>query len=519
MALFQQSDGPRLKPLAIASGGGGAPSLITEDNIKNIHGKGIHLGDMAAVDDFFESLAGHGGGWSGHKRNANSAGSLLEGAQGGKPCGQVAAFAEQFSIPLSEGGFGGGGGGCFGGGGGGGYYGGDGGEDVSSNGEGGWSFASGTDVAIQEGANEGPGEVVILPAMSGKRCGCEYQCLPLSADMVSIRCLCPSHLFLGPDGFSCIADVTVGQAVDLSVIIPLAVIAVIMFGVFIALSFSICTSLEYFPVIIRVVHVHVCLFLFTLLRPIIIAGNQYQKRRHRIMGLTNRPLSSMALNRMGAQFGDGTGATLLGAPTALPGGAVMDSNMVTEYNPNYEFGGICSLQDLKTVPRDRLSLVKGLGQGAFGEVYQGYLRNDENAEMAVAVKDPDVINTALPICTGVMALEMDTTIIRPPPSTDGSLPCLSLARGIGRAHSLSSSGAQSSHRSGGSGSSMTIGTRSMRQANRSEYMVPRNASSGALASRAEQERAVFGDGEMSRQQSVPYNMHETASTERLLAEA
>lgn len=34
-------------------------------------------------------------------------------------------------------------------------------------------------------------------------------------------------------------------------------------------------------------------------------------------------------------------------------------NIVTEYNPNYEFGGsTCTLQDLKEIPRDKLFLIK-----------------------------------------------------------------------------------------------------------------------------------------------------------------
>ena len=33
--------------------------------------------------------------------------------------------------------------------------------------------------------------------------------------------------------------------------------------------------------------------------------------------------------------------------------------LMTEYNPNYEFGGgSCTLQDLKEIPRDQLRLVK-----------------------------------------------------------------------------------------------------------------------------------------------------------------
>lgn len=34
-------------------------------------------------------------------------------------------------------------------------------------------------------------------------------------------------------------------------------------------------------------------------------------------------------------------------------------NIVTEYNPNYEFGGsTCTLQDLREIPREKLTLIK-----------------------------------------------------------------------------------------------------------------------------------------------------------------
>ena len=34
-------------------------------------------------------------------------------------------------------------------------------------------------------------------------------------------------------------------------------------------------------------------------------------------------------------------------------------NPLTEYNPNYEFGGsTCTLSDLKEIPREKLTLVK-----------------------------------------------------------------------------------------------------------------------------------------------------------------
>ena len=50
---------------------------------------------------------------------------------------------------------------------------------------------------------------------------------------------------------------------------------------------------------------------------------------------------------------------LRGADTQL--NRLRNSNgiMMTEYNPNYEFGGgSCTLQDLREVPRENLRLVK-----------------------------------------------------------------------------------------------------------------------------------------------------------------
>merc|ERR1719410_1513537 len=75
----------------------------------------------------------------------------------------------------------------------------------------------------------------------------------------------------------------------------------------------------------------------------------------------------------------------------------MNSNgiMMTEYNPNYEFaGGSCTIQDLREVDRDSLLLVKALGQGAFGEVYQGILKSKtDTSETSVAVKTLPELST------------------------------------------------------------------------------------------------------------------------------
>uniref|UniRef100_A0AAY5ECR1 receptor protein-tyrosine kinase n=1 Tax=Electrophorus electricus TaxID=8005 RepID=A0AAY5ECR1_ELEEL len=65
------------------------------------------------------------------------------------------------------------------------------------------------------------------------------------------------------------------------------------------------------------------------------------------------------------------------------------STIMTDYNPNYCFAGkTASVTDLKEVPRRNISLTRGLGHGAFGEVYEGLAVGipGEPSPMQVAVK-------------------------------------------------------------------------------------------------------------------------------------
>uniref|UniRef100_A0A4W5QBU3 Tyrosine-protein kinase receptor n=2 Tax=Hucho hucho TaxID=62062 RepID=A0A4W5QBU3_9TELE len=65
------------------------------------------------------------------------------------------------------------------------------------------------------------------------------------------------------------------------------------------------------------------------------------------------------------------------------------STIMTDYNPNYCFAGkTASVNDLKEVPRRNISLTRGLGHGAFGEVYEGMAVGipGESSPMQVAVK-------------------------------------------------------------------------------------------------------------------------------------
>lgn len=68
----------------------------------------------------------------------------------------------------------------------------------------------------------------------------------------------------------------------------------------------------------------------------------------------------------------------------FPGG----HNFHAEFNPNYEMFNSGALQELKEVPRQCVTLIKALGQGAFGEVYEGLLSecNGEANNLPIAVK-------------------------------------------------------------------------------------------------------------------------------------
>ncbi|CAG7732285.1 unnamed protein product [Allacma fusca] len=113
-----------------------------------------------------------------------------------------------------------------------------------------------------------------------------------------------------------------------------------------------------------------CLVVFAIVGLLCIClYNRYQRQKVALLRRKMLGGPELQLSRLRAQAG--------------PNG------VLTEYNPNYEFGGeTYNLTDLKEIPRENLQLVKALGQGAFGEVYQGFFkqRAGDSVEMPVAVK-------------------------------------------------------------------------------------------------------------------------------------
>ncbi|CAH1983529.1 unnamed protein product [Acanthoscelides obtectus] len=338
-------------PLAVAGGGGGLG--IGRFSIENVlqHGQAINMSrpPYTGQASGLRFGGGAGGGWAMYTGGLTSplnkdmtGGALLSGAIGGKAC-------YNSTDQRGDGGFGGGGGGCKYGGGGGGYSGGDAPAVNSTSGEGGYSYIDPTKTMMRlseaKGSHHtGSGYVVIIPDTKG--CNCDYKCVALDAERSEVTCICPHNWKLNDDKKTCIAE-TITQVVEPYpkwFVVGLIVTILCLIAAFAA----------------------VCFILY----------NRYQLK---VSGMKRRKIISGADVQLDRLRGVGS------------------DNMMTEYNPNYEFGGVVyTLKDLKDIPRDQLRLVKALGQGAFGEVYQGFYRQRpcDTVEMPVAVKTLPEMSTS-----------------------------------------------------------------------------------------------------------------------------
>ncbi|XP_045462043.1 ALK tyrosine kinase receptor isoform X2 [Harmonia axyridis] len=325
-------------PIAVAAGGGGLGLGRFIDN-GNLHGQAINISkDPVPGRMFGKESSGAGGGWRGEfgLEVPVMGKSLLEGGLGGRAC-------YNSTDHRGDGGFGGGGGGCRNGGGGGGYAGGDAPSSNSTNGGGGYSFLDPARSVpnlsdAQSGYNAGPGYVIIIGAISG--CDCDFRCVALDVKRSQVACICPDGWILDSGGKLCVQSPSISSGqLDASWLVNFLIILVIVLTIILAI------------------------FCFVLY-------NRYQIRASR-----EKSGADLQLNRLRME----------------------SDGMTTEYNPNYEFGGVVyTLKDLKDIPRAQLRLVKALGQGAFGEVYQGFYRQRprDTVEMPVAVKTLPEMSTA-----------------------------------------------------------------------------------------------------------------------------
>ncbi|XP_076675839.1 anaplastic lymphoma kinase isoform X2 [Andrena cerasifolii] len=336
--IFKMKKNGEQQPIIVAGGGGGlGMGQFVDNGIQHGRGPAPFVRRPASTANLPPKAGGPGGGWNGPSRSylgqRTSAGMpLVLGGIGGIRCGPG-------NQSHGNGGFGGGGGGCLSGGGGGGYIGGDTSHKVSTNGEGGYSYASRVlmHTHFRPGINHGAGEVYIIPAISG--CGCDFRCVALDQYLSETKCLCPPGWLLSNDSRSCVmADDSKVSHQTFMILLITASIGLV--GAFTALS--------------------------------LLLYNRYQSRK-------------ALLRRRQVMFGNGTELRSLRA--------VSDS-MMTEFNPNYEFAGnLYSFKDLPQIPRDYITLVKPLGQGAFGEVFQGVYKYRRNEEHPVAVKTIPPLST------------------------------------------------------------------------------------------------------------------------------
>lgn len=200
------------------------------------------------------------------------------------------------------------------------------------NGEGGWSWIAEHAMfkEVKPGFHYGAGTVVIIQAVA-KGCDCSYLCVAMDEARTIVKCVCPTGKSLSHDGRTCSEDYPIS--------IPYSMW--LLFGCFIVM----CAVL-----------VVLSLFMY----------NRYLTQKTE---LTQRKVcGNVPLNHLNS------------APTSV---------RLTEFNPNYEFGGVTyTIRDLKEIPREKVQLVKPLGCGAFGDVYQGLLRHrdTDSVDLAVAVK-------------------------------------------------------------------------------------------------------------------------------------
>ncbi|XP_045540777.1 ALK tyrosine kinase receptor [Papilio machaon] len=334
-------------PLLIAGGGGGlSVGVFHDDGSQHAKGRTNSTPESGYMYGPPGKTSGAGGGWvsrlgpstPGHE--VARGGALPEGAVGGLAC-----------VGGAHGGFGGGGGGCRRGGGGGGWLGGNTNEGEGEHGGGGWSYVDsarsvGGYTRVSSAPRTGPGEVMVLPAPH--KCGCAYRCIVLNEYRSEVTCYCPvDWMFDTTDPTKCILLVEEWDKRWMLVAVAIVAIAAVLCGV-----------------------VFFCLRLY----------NRYQKYKEQELRRKCHAEQDVQLQRL----------------RNAPGG---NEPLSMAFNPHYGSESILprgvDVRGLPKVSRESLKLVKALGQGAFGEVYQGLYRHrtGDTVEMPVAVKTLPELST------------------------------------------------------------------------------------------------------------------------------
>ncbi|RXM34071.1 ALK tyrosine kinase receptor [Acipenser ruthenus] len=330
--IFRKENGS-LVPLLIAAGGGGKAYLEDpERGLDDIPLEQYENSTAVPGVNGLTGVAGGGGGWSDITRYIWGGKSLLQGAEGGSSCPQALSKLAWATF----GGFGGGGGACTAGGGGGGYRGGDAAEtdDITADGQAGISFVNPIgEIFLQPlAAMESHGEAEIKVQLNCSHC--ESETCKQDEETKLITCLCDNGEELASNNVTCTAPRGPAPEGHLSLPLILAVVvSTVVTGAVLA-----CASL-------------------TLI---------YYRKKQQLQAVRVRLQSpEYKLSK------------------------IRTSTIMTDYNPNYCFAGnAASLNDLKEVPRQNITLLRALGHGAFGEVYEGRMlgTSGESSPLPVAIK-------------------------------------------------------------------------------------------------------------------------------------
>ncbi|XP_041668611.1 leukocyte tyrosine kinase receptor isoform X2 [Cheilinus undulatus] len=334
--IFKMEEG-ELVPLLIAAGGGGNAYMEDPESTSDHIPLEQYENSTAAPGTSGQTgAAGGGGGWMGSPSSNPRAGkSLLEGAEGGSSC-PLALSKLSWS---TYGGFGGGGGACTSGGGGGGYRGGDATltDEITADGQNGISFVHQMgEIFLQPlAAMESHGECEIKVQLNCSHC--QTQSCKRDEDTHLILCLCEEDEVLANDNVTCIRTMSPQGLAPQGQLSSSLILAVVVSTIASGIAL-ICAG-------------------------VILMWYRRKNDLHAVRGRLQSPEYKLS--------------------------KIRSSTIMTDYNPNYCFAGkAASLNELKEVPRKNITLLRALGHGAFGEVYEGQVlgMSVDNSPMQVAIK-------------------------------------------------------------------------------------------------------------------------------------
>ncbi|XP_065449203.1 leukocyte tyrosine kinase receptor isoform X15 [Chrysemys picta bellii] len=313
--IFRLKDGV-FEPLLIAAGGGGKAYLRDQDSsLDDVPLERFENNTAVPGVNGRTGAAGGGGGWEDTTLFPQTGKSLLEGGEGGQACPQSLAKLQW----ATSGGFGGGGGACTSGGGGGGYKGGHVSDvdDITADGQDGVSFVNpaGEIFLHPLAAMESHGEAEIQVYLNCSHCHSGNCKRDLDTNLPI--CICEMGAVLASDNVTCIVPHSPIPEGHLPLPLLLAVgTVIVVLGMALA-----CGSLSIV----------------------------YHRKKQQLEGARARLQSpEYKLSK------------------------IRTSTIMTDYNPNYCFAGkAATLSELKEIPRKNISLLRALGHGAFGEVYEG----------------------------------------------------------------------------------------------------------------------------------------------------